>query len=309
MDKQTLINALRQADEARPRSRQIAVGVSSLGGCRRQVWHQLQNTPKTNQTLNLPAIMGTAIHHAIEEAILNQYQDRPEIDRPILEYRVELEGYPPATIDFYDPVECEVVDWKTITLRNVDYFVSDQKRWQVQTYAYLLEQSGFPVRTVTLVGIPRDGTENDIITYSEPYDAEVALKAFRWLEEITQLTEAPAPEREPISFCSKYCSFYGSACSGISKDLSGAPIVDENASNGAKRYLEINQAIKDLESEQANIKATLEGYAGVTIDGIKVSWSEVAGRKTPDTEAIQKLLGDTPMPQKVGAPSIRLSVK
>jgi len=309
MDKETLINALKQADEARPRSRQIAVGVSALGGCRRKVWHQLNGDTGTNPTLNLPAIMGTAIHASIESAILNQYQDRPEIDRPMIEHRVEIEGLPPATIDFYDPVEAEVVDWKTITLKNIDYFVSQQKRWQVQTYGYLLEQAGFPVRTVTLVGIPRDGTENDIITHSEPYDAEIARKAIAWLEEVSQLKEAPAPEREPVSFCSKYCSYYGSLCSGIPKDLAGAPIVDENATNGAKRYLEINQAIKELEAEQANIKATLEGYAGVTIDGIKVSWSEIAGRKTPDLEAIQKILGDTPLPQKVGSPSIRLSVK
>ena len=309
MDKQILIKALLKADGDRARSKQTAIGVSSLGDCRRKVWHMSRGDKKSNTTLQLPAIMGTAIHHAIEAAILSQYEDRDPKHRPMLEHRVEIEGLPPATIDFYDPLEGEVVDWKTITLKNVDWFVSQQKRWQVQTYAYLLTQAGYEVRTVTLVGIPRDGTENDIVVHSEPYDRSVAIDALNWLEDVTSRTEPPVPEREPSTFCAKYCSYYGDLCSGIPKDLSGEAIVDETATNAAKRYIEVNEAIKLLELEKDSIKLALEGVAGVTIDGIKVSWSQIAGRSTPDTDLIKSLLGDQPLPMKVGAPSFRLSVK
>jgi hypothetical protein len=299
VDKQTLINALVKVDSSRPRSLQTAIGVSQLGGCRRQVWHKTQGHEETNPTLRLPAIMGTAIHAAIESAISS-----PEV---LIEHRVEIEGLPPATIDYFDPKTGEVVDWKTITLKNVPYFVSQQKRWQVQTYAYLLTQQGYEVNTVTLVGIPRDGTEDDIVVYSEPYAEWVALEALAWLEDIKTMEEAPAPQREPVSFCQKYCGFYGDLCQGISKDISGDPIVDGTVTDAASRYVALSTEIRKLEAEKDAAKAALEGQQGVTLDGIRIGWSEIAGRQTPDMEAIKKALGDVPMKQ--GASSMRLTVK
>lgn len=299
MDAKTLVKALVDYDNSRARSQQTAIGVSQLGGCRRQVFHKLAGDKETNQTLRLPAILGTAIHSHIEKIIGDT--------GALIEHRVEVPGLPPATIDYFDPATGEVVDWKTITLKNVDWFVSKQKRWQVQTYGYLLTQDGFDVKTVTLVGIPRDGSEDDIVIHSEPYDETVALEALAWLKEVEALTEAPAPEREAASFCKKYCGFYGSVCNGITKDISGDAITDPDATAAAKRYVELAAVQKDLDAEKDSLKAVLEGVAGVTMDGIKVSWSEVAGRKVPDTDAIAKALGDVPLKQ--GSPSIRLTVK
>jgi len=157
------------------------------------------------------------------------------------------------------------------------------------------------------VGIPRDGTENDIVVYSEPYDPAVAEQALAWLADVTSREEAPGPERDAASFCAKYCPFYGSACQGIGKDVTGDAIVDEVAETAARRYKEINTEIKQLEAEKDAAKAALEGVNGVTLDGIRVRWSEVAGRQSPDTEEIVKLLGSVPTRQ--GAPSLRLEVK
>jgi hypothetical protein len=298
MDAQTLIKLLTDHDNSRARSQQTAIGVSSLGGCRRQVWHKSQGHQGTNPTSKLAAILGTAIHTHIETVL-------PKDDGALIEHRVEVEGYPPATIDYFK--DGEVVDWKTIKMSGRDYFVTKQKRWQVQTYGFLLAQTGVDVHTVTLVGIPRDGTEADIIVHSEPYDPTVALEAFAWLKQIEDATEAPAPEREPVSFCQKYCEFYGSLCNGIGKDTSGEPIVDETITTAAKRYTEIFVEEKTLTAEKDATKAALEGVAGITIDGIKIGWSSIAGRSTPDQDAIKAALGDIPMKQ--GAPSMRLTVK
>lgn len=297
MEKETLIKWLHDYDNTRARSQQTAIGVSQLGGCRRQVWHKLQGDVGTNETSKLAAIMGTAIHSQIEKSL--------PIDGALVEHRVEVEGYPPATIDYFK--DGEVVDWKTIKKSGIPWFVSKQKRWQVQTYAYLLSLTGVEVHTVTLVGIPRDGTEKDIIIHSEPFDPAIALEALKWLEDVKGLTEAPAPERDAVSFCKEYCEFYGSLCGGQGKDLTGEVITDSVKADAAKRYLEINVQIKELEQEQDAAKEELQGVAGVTFDGIKVSWSEVAGRKTADMDAIAKMVGDVPMKQ--GAPSVRLSVK
>jgi len=297
MDVKTLVANLVAYDNSRARSQQTAIGVSQLGSCRRQVWHKLNGDKGTNPTLRLPAIMGTAIHALIEQAL--------PVDGALVEHRVEIDGYPPATIDYFK--DGEVVDWKTITLKNAAYFVSKQKRWQVQTYAYLLSLTGVEVHTVTLVGIPRDGTENDIVVHSEPFNPDVALEALAWLRNVEEATEPPAPEREPASFCRRYCEFYGSVCHGQPKDSTGEPILDDTVIDAAARYVELNTQIKDLKAEQDAAKTVLEGVNGITFDGLKVSWTQVAGRTTPDLDAIEKALGT--VPTKQGEPTLRLTVK
>jgi hypothetical protein len=299
VDKQELIDALVAVDRARPRSRQKAIGVSALGGCRRSVWHSIQGDEGTNPTTSLPAIMGTAIHAAIEQA----FSGKPGV---LLEERVEVPNLPPATIDYFNTDTGEVVDWKTITLRGLDYFVSKQKRWQIQTYGYLLTQVGHKVNTVTLVGIPRDGNENDIVVYSEAYDEAVALEALAWLDSIRE-GQVPEPERDPVSWCKKYCQFYGSQCAGKAADVSGEAITDGDATDAARNYVKLSAEIRTLEAAKESAKTALEGVNGITMDGIKVSWSEIAGRQTPDQDAIKVALGEIPM--KVGSPSIRLTVK
>jgi hypothetical protein len=298
--KTLLVETLIAVDNARPRSQQTAVGVSSLGGCRREVWHQLQGDTGTARGTRLPAIMGTAIHSAIEQALAGQ-------DRFLLEHRVELDGLPPATIDCYDTVNNEVIDWKTTKKSNLDYFPSQQQRWQVQVYGYLMTQSGYEVRNVTLVAIPRDGNENDIKVHTEPYDRSVAIDALNWLNEITATKSAPAPEKDAASWCSKFCDFYGDLCGGKTKDVTGEAITDERAEKAAKRYVEVSAQIKALEAEKEASKAALEGVSGVTLDGIKVTWAETKGRETVDLDAVKFLLPDVPM--KTGAPSLRLTVK
>lgn len=300
MNKEILIQALRKSDDQRDRSKQTAIGVSQLGGCRRQVWHKLQGAAETNPTLRLASIMGTAIHATIETALTGSGY--------LLEHRIEArDGFPPATIDCFDPETGTVTDFKTITKKNVDYFVGKQKRYQVHTYGFLLARDGFKVERVQLIGIPRDGNENDVIEWSEPYDENVALEALAWLKDVEALTEAPAPEREAATFCKSYCQFFGELCQGIGKDVSGDPIVDETVTKAAARYKAILVEEKVLAAEKDAAKEALSGASGVTLDGVKVSWSEIAGRSTPDMTEIEKLLPFVPMKQ--GAPSVRLSVK
>jgi hypothetical protein len=300
MDKQTLVDKLTAKDKARPRSQQTAIGVSQLGSCRRKVWLQLQGTPETNPTSSLAAIMGTAIHASIEDA----FGDQPDI---LIEHRVEIDNYPPATIDYFDKKSGEVVDWKTTKKSNLAYFPSNQQRWQVQVYGHLMTLAGFEVNQVTLVAIARDGDEDDIKIHSEAYDPAVAVQAFAWLDEVKNMTDAPAPEKDAATFCKKYCGFYGSACTGIGKDYAGDVITDDVATAAADRYLELQKQIKALEAEQDAAKQALLGVSGVTFTGVTVKWAEVAGRQTPDMDVIKSLLPDVPMKQ--GAPSLRLTVK
>jgi hypothetical protein len=128
--------------------------------------------------------MGTAIHAAIEDAI-------GAIDPEGKEYLVETEvafGDMKAHVDLFVPSTGAVIDWKTSKVKNMSYFPSNQQRWQVQIYGYLLSKNGYEVKTVNLVAIARDGNEKDVKVHTEPYDEVMALAALAWLENVKAST-------------------------------------------------------------------------------------------------------------------------
>jgi hypothetical protein len=303
-----LIKAITSTSRGSARSNQVSIGPSEIGGCRRRTWNRLNNVPETNpNTLGLAAIMGTAIHSYIQKAF--EAQD-PFGERYILEGEFahgELKGH----VDMYDIEKAEVIDWKTTKKTGLAYFPSKQQRWQVQLYGYLIEQNGKPIKTVTLVAIPRDGDERDIIFHSEPYNREIALEALDWLKQVKETTEPPAPEVD-LSFCKLYCSSYDPTglvgCPSRLKSVADVSLItNHQVALAAHHYLEIVEEIGDLTKEKESIKDLLVGVNGITEEGVRVSWSQVAGRKTIDESKVQELLGSVPLKQ--GNESFRLNVK
>ena len=304
--KEFLIKALHEKENNRPRSTQVQIGPSELGGCRRKVWYRLNNKPETNETeLKLASIMGTAIHGAIEEAL----KKNPDL---LIETSVEYNGMK-AHVDLFIPETGDVVDWKTTKYKNLSYFPSQQQRWQVQTYGYLIEKSGKgKVRNVNLVAIARDGDERDIKVHSEPYDEKVALEALNWLEAIKASDVAPEPERDE-SYCKFYCKFYDASgemgCVGLKKERTRdeLPLVNNSEVElKALEYVQIDNKIKELETRKDGLRDAFTGIVGTTPAGIEIRWSSYQ-TNTVDKEAVEKALGFVPM--KKTKESTRLSIK
>jgi CRISPR/Cas system-associated exonuclease Cas4 (RecB family) len=308
--KELLLHVLHSKDASRDRSTQTEVGPSEIGGCRRKVWYRLNGQPHTNENQSkLAAIMGTAIHAAIEEAI-------GAIDPEGKEYLVETEvayGDMKAHVDLFVPSTGAVIDWKTSKIKNLSYFPSNQQRWQVQLYGYLLSKNGYEVKTVNLVAIARDGAEKDIKVHTEPYDETIAQAALLWLANVKASTVLPEPEKDQ-SFCKDYCQYYDATeemgCGGLKKErivLSDVIIEDTEVDKHALHYLQLDGKIKELEKERDSLKASLEGTTGTTASGIEISWTTVKGRETVDAKEVEKLLGF--VPKVVGAESTRLYIK
>ena len=303
--KELLVKALHEKENKRGRSTQVQIGPSELGGCRRKVWYRLNGQPETNDNeVKLAAIMGTAIHTAIENALA----DNQEV---LLEKTVEFGGMK-AHVDCFIPGTGDVVDWKTVKVKNLSYFPSEQQRWQVQVYGYLIDKSGLgKVQNVNLVAIPRDGDERDILVHSEPYDEAIALEALNWLEAIRTTQEAPAPERHE-SYCKSYCKFYDASgemgCVGIKKGLTKPEdiTIDGAESLTALHYAQIDEEIKALETKKESLRESLLGIAGITSTGYEIKWSTTQSN-TVDKEAVEKALGY--VPTKQGKESTRLSIK
>jgi hypothetical protein len=308
--KELLLTVLHEKDASKSRSKQKKVGPSEIGGCRRKVWYRLNDQPETNDDLSkLAAIMGTAIHAEIEKAI--QAAD-PTGKKYMAETEVEY-GDIKAHIDLFVPETGDVIDWKTVKVRNLSYFPSMQQRWQVQVYGYLLAKNGYAVNRVSLCAIARDGDERDVKVHTEDYDESIALEALGWLAAVKEAAEPPAPEKDS-SFCQSYCQFYDASgqmgCVGLKKErtsVSSVLIEDVNIDKNALLYLQLAGKIKELEKEQDSLKASFEGVMGTTNSGIELSWTTVKGRESVDSEEVEKLLGF--VPKKVGAESQRLTVK
>ena len=308
--KELLISVLREKDGKRSRSVQTQVGPSEIGGCRRKVWYRLNAQPETNDNeLKLAAIMGTAIHGAIEEAI---GEVDPKGEKYLVETEVEYDGLK-AHVDLFIPETGDVVDWKTSKVKNLAYFPSKQQRWQVQLYGYLLSKNGYKVERVSLVAIARDGDERDVKVHTEPYDESIANEALVWLAEVKAAKELPAPERDE-SYCKFYCKYYDATekmgCAGIKKELinlSELIIEDAEVDTNALTYLQLDAKIKELEKQKESLKESFQGLTGNTLSGISISWTKVAGRSTVDTAEVEKALGF--VPKIVGAESTRLTIK
>jgi CRISPR/Cas system-associated exonuclease Cas4 (RecB family) len=308
--RELLLHVLHSKDASRDRSTQTEVGPSEIGGCRRKVWYRLNAQPHTNENQSkLAAIMGTAIHAAIEEAI---GAIDPEGKEYLVETEVSHEGMK-AHIDLFVPSTGAVIDWKTSKIKNLSYFPSTQQRWQVQLYGYLLSKNGFDVKTVNLVAIARDGDEKDVKVFTEPYDETMAHAALLWLENVKKSETLPDPEKDP-SFCKSYCQYYDASgelgCPGLLKErivLSEVVIEDDEVDKHALHYLQLDAKIKELEKEKESMKAALEGTAGVTASGIEISWTTVKGRETVDAKEVEKLLGF--VPKVIGNESVRINIK
>jgi CRISPR/Cas system-associated exonuclease Cas4 (RecB family) len=199
--------SLEAYDSSRDRSKQVEIGPSSIGGCSRRVWHDLVQSPKINETEKLAAILGTFIHTGFEEIML---RNDPFGDNYLQEIEVshgDLRGH----CDLFIKDEGLVVDWKTIKKNGLRYFGSQQQRYQIHVYGWLLEKNGFAVKEVALVGIPRDGKMEDIAVFREAYDPAIAEEGIAWLDNIKQIvadgSPAPAPEKR-ATFCKDYCPYF-----------------------------------------------------------------------------------------------------
>ena len=82
-----------------------------------------------------------------------------------------------------------------------------QQKLQVNIYGSLISQH-YPVKTVGLVFIPRDGKFSDIRVWQADYDPKLVEEARTWVSEIKTMTSPPPPEKSAFHFCKPYCKFY-----------------------------------------------------------------------------------------------------
>lgn len=258
-----VIKRVRDDDAARPRSTQVAVGWSELGGCRAALGYRLDGAWVSDETDNWAAIRGTALHEYLED-ILEDEDVRAEVDTV---YR----GIPGHA----DLVGADwIVDIKTKTLASSQVWQRDvaamrQARIQLHGYAAGLVDAGdLPEEcTVRLLVVPADGTFGDWWLWEEPFDRSLADEGADRLDDVRRRMAAGEvlPKDKPYQFCKSYCPYF-SLCRDRDDPQAAEDITDPELAGAVAAYGEAVAAWSAADKDKKRLAPLIRGLRGVAGD-------------------------------------------
>lgn len=224
-------SALAAVDAARPRS-SSGPGPSSFFSCPRQVGMDFRRDPRQRppgQDDKLRALIGTALHHALENALEgNGRQEQTVTYRNVTGH---TDWLPPEGT----PDEDVVVDWKSTTKEKLENII----KYGI-SLTYEAQGSFYGVATgrrrVMLVFIAVDGGKDDILIAEFPVNRPLVDQAVDWLHSIkTEAREhgrVPLPDPvwkpsrkwpDPRVLCERYCSYFNPAADVTGERRDGCP--------------------------------------------------------------------------------------
>lgn len=214
--RQELIDAMMYYAAHRPRSLQKHIGPSQAGTtCARKLAYALNAETKPREEDNpLPSMIGTAMHETQEEVFLlqnallaKQEEEEKELKELMDILREKRDAFGelrwltetkvlepiPGTCDLYDIKNGAVIDHKflgpTTHPANVKHLHEDY-RIQVHLYGAGMKALGYDVRYVCVFMVPRGGRLKDSELFMEPFDPEIAAKAFERVQQIQTVADA-----------------------------------------------------------------------------------------------------------------------
>lgn len=214
-----LTDIIRWTDNNSSRSQQAAIGPSELGTeCDRRIAYRISGIAETNSWRDpLPAIVGTAVHTWLENAVTN-FQAVHHMDRFETEITVNPDPIVTGHCDLYDRQYSMVIDWKTVSPSKLKDWKRkgppEHYKTQVNLYARGLIATGRIVERVALIAVPRSGWLTDVQMWVDAYDPKLAQAALDRLYSIADILLDQGEEMDfeaipgqPDEGCS-YCPWY-----------------------------------------------------------------------------------------------------
>lgn len=201
-----VIKRARDADAARPRSQQVALGWSEAGGCRSAIGYRLSGAWPTDETDSWPAQRGTALHDFLEP-ILAEPGVRTEVDTMYrgIPGHADLVG-PDWLGDIKTKTRSSSLAWRS------NFHAMRQARIQAHGYtAGLVDTGELPADAmVRLLIVPADGGYADWWCHEEPFDRSLADEGADRVEWVRERLAAglPLPKDKQVHFCASYCPFF-----------------------------------------------------------------------------------------------------
>lgn len=228
-----LIDIVKWADRNSARSKQLAIGPSELGTeCDRRIGYRLAEVLEVNIFVDpWPAIVGTAVHGWLEQAVL-VHQGHFRASDWLTETTVQVDQLVMGHSDAYHIPTATVVDYKTAGVDRFKHYVAQgpgaEYITQINLYGRGYRNLGLPVRKVALAFFPRAGRLRDLHMWVERYRPEVADQALERMYRIAyQLIgmgaylDWPQITAKPGNLCG-FCPWYNPKKQGQA-DGTGCP--------------------------------------------------------------------------------------
>lgn len=206
----TTAQLLLRWDQTRARSQQREFGMSELGECRRRAGYRLAGTEPTNPSGSVQAVMGTAVHAAVENVYRHLQAAGLIPADDLVEHEVRFAGIL-GHLDRYIAGSGTLVDTKTTTSRWLSkirvYGPPKSNLWQVNAYAAALIAEKHPVRRIVIDYLARD--TGDEHRWSGTFDPLAVKDALEWVRLVrdTPLQWLPRDYEPDSQFCA-HCPFY-----------------------------------------------------------------------------------------------------
>jgi hypothetical protein len=201
-----LLHVIRQSIVDHPRSHQVMIGPSELGGpCLRRIGLRLAQVPAVQHVPSWRPTVGTAVHSWLEGAFTTDWEHvagggsdyRWATETRVMVGHVggqEVWG----TCDLYDRCTATVVDWKIVGPTTLRATASGGPvsgyRSQVQLYGKGFRNAGLPVERVAIMLLPAAGDLNDHVWHSEPYSESIATEALARADGIASALTLAGPD-------------------------------------------------------------------------------------------------------------------
>lgn len=256
----TTADLLLEWDRSRPRSQQAELGWSEVGGCRRRAGYRMAGTPPTNPGGSVQAVLGTAIHQAVQERLAET-----AAPNDLVEHAVTFAGIL-GHIDRYEADTATVVDVKTTTARWLEHIkVEGPPRsalWQINGYAAALIGEGRRVRRVVLDYIARDTGE--VWRWTGTPDPLQVKAALEWLRSVRSVPlEMLNRDYDPDGPFCRHCPFFDTCWDGAVPDRNKRSVLlVENPGDAARWARELREARADkaaAEEREEAAKDVLDG--------------------------------------------------
>lgn len=283
-----ILQALKDFENEKPRSAQIKLGPSELGGCREYIRNVMVGAPmQGNDAWPTAAVVGTAVGAYLEEVCEAKLGALTEVPvTATLPSGLMVSGHADVVLVEEDAV----IDGKTKdslydTRREGP---SLENLIQVSVYRLGLIQAGILTENSTAHLIYIDRSGNDQTIHEVEIDAERAAYFIDLCEERLQgvvdvqeqidagnveFARALRDKTPPFCYSEKVMCPFRDLCWKGSEWVPDTDITDPQEIADVERFVKAREMSKEADALRKEYRGRLIGVAGVTPDGYAVTWS------------------------------------